>query len=266
MRTLLITSLLFLTTVSVQMAQADTTDALTPKKETFSFTGPTGTFDRAELQRGFIVYKNVCSMCHGLDQMRFGNLQGKGNSIHEIRESNLGLTKAEATAIAAEYTVPGLDDNGETIQKKATTVDKFPNPFPNEKAARAANNGAHPPDLSMVVKARKGEADYVYSLLTGYKDAPDGFELGEGHHYNPYFPGRKISMPPPLHTEGQVTYPDGTKATVDQMAHDVVAFLSWASEPESDDRKQMGIKVVFYLLVMAGVMYLAKRKIWKKLK
>lgn len=242
------------------------TDAKHPKDINFSFKGAFGTFKRAELQRGFEVYKNVCAACHGLDHLRFGNLQGKGKDIKDIRKSNLGLTKDEVTALAAEYKVPDLNADGEPIERKATAVDKFPKPYPNQKAARAANNGAYPPDLSMVVKARKDGADYLYSLLTGYEKAPEGVEVGEGRHYNPYFAGGQISMAQPLHTEGQVTYSDGTKATVDQMAHDVTAFLAWASEPESDDRKQTGIKVMFYLLIMSIVMYLSKRRIWADLK
>lgn len=252
-----------LVTISTAIAAGD---AKHPKEVDFSFKGAFGTFKRAELQRGFEVYKNVCASCHGIEHIRFGNLQGKGKTIHEIRESNLGLTKDEVTALAAEYKVADLNADGEPIERKATAVDKFPKPYPNQKAARAANNGAYPPDLSMVVKARKDGADYLYSLLTGYEKAPEGVEVGEGRHYNPYFPGGQISMAPPLHTEGQVTYADGTKATVEQMAHDVTAFLAWASEPESDDRKQTGIKVVFYLLIMSIVMYLSKRRIWSKVK
>lgn len=252
-----------LVTISTAIAAGD---AKHPKDVDFSFKGAFGTFKRAELQRGFEVYKNVCASCHGIEHIRFGNLQGKGKTIHEIRESNLGLTKDEVAALAAEYKVADLNADGEPIERKATAVDKFPKPYPNQKAARAANNGAYPPDLSMVVKARKDGADYLYSLLTGYEKAPEGVEVGEGRHYNPYFAGGQLSMAQPLHTEGQVTYSDGTKATVGQMAHDVTAFLAWASEPESDDRKQTGIKVVFYLLIMSIVMYLSKRRIWAEVK
>lgn len=258
-------STLALATLSVGTVLANT-DAKHPKEINFSFKGPFGTFKRAELQRGFEVYKNVCSSCHALEHLRIGNLQGKGKDIDDIRESNLGLTKDEVVALAAEYKVPDINADGEPIERKATAVDKFPKPYLNQKAARAANNGAYPPDLSMVVKARKFGADYVYSLLTGYEKAPEGIEVGEGRHYNPYFAGGQISMAQPLHTEGQVTYSDGTKATVDQMAHDVTAFLAWASEPESDERKQQGVKVMFYLLIMSIVMYLSKRRIWSDVK
>lgn len=264
MKNFKVTSLLC-TLVMLTSAYAES-DAHHPKKVDFTFKGPTGTFKRDELQRGFEVYKHVCSACHGLAHLRIGNLQGKGKNIHEVRKSNLGLTKDEVAALAAEYKVADLNADGEPIERKATAVDKFPAPFPNQKAARAANNGAYPPDLSMVVKARKGGADYVYSLLTGYQKAPQGVEIGEGRHYNPYFPGGQISMAQPLHTEGQVTYSDGTKATVEQMAYDVTAFLAWASEPESDDRKELGIKILFYLLIMTIIMYLSKRKIWADVK
>lgn len=242
------------------------TDALPPKKVNWPFNGPFGEFPIDGLQRGFLVYKQVCAACHGLDHLRYGNLAGKGRDIEAIRTSNLGLTMEEVKAIAADYTTPDLDDEGQKIDRKALPGDYFQNPYPNEKAARAANNGAAPPDLSMVVKARPGGADYVYSLLTGYQDAPKDVVVGEGRHYNPYFPGGKLSMPPPLLSEGQVTYPDGTVATVDQMAKDVVTFLTWASEPSADERKKLGVKVMFYLFILTGVLYLTKRRIWQRIK
>ncbi len=242
-------------------------DALPPKEQSWSFSGFTGTFDRAALQRGFQVYKEVCSSCHSLNELRYGNLAGKSTSpnkdkaLEEIRSSNLGLTMDEVKALAAEYKVPDTDDEGQPIERKALPSDHFVKPYPNEKAARAANNGALPPDLSLIVKARKGGADYVYSLLTGYQDAPSNVEVGVGRYYNPYFSGGQISMAPQL-TEGRVTYADGTKASVEQMAKDVVTFLAWASEPELEERRQMGVKVLWYLLALTIVFYLAKRKIW----
>lgn len=237
-----------------------------PKKMDWSFDGVTGTFDRAALQRGLQVYREVCSSCHALHHIRYGNLAGKGGTIEEIRRSNLGLTKDEAAAIAAEYKAKDINEEGEPVERKANLTDKFASPYANEKAARAANNGAFPPDLSLVVKARKGGADYVHSLLTGYEKPPKDVVVGEGRYYNPYFPDHQISMAPPLTTEGQVTYQDGTKATIDQMSKDVVTFLAWASEPEMEDRKQLGIKVMFYLFFFTLVLYLAKRKIWKDVK
>lgn len=234
-----------------------------PKKIEWSFDGPFGTFDRAALQRGLQVYREVCSSCHALHQIRFGNLMGNGKTTEEVRTSNLGLNEAEATAIAGEYKSKDLDEEGNPIDRKSKLTDKFPAPYPNEKAARAVNNGANPADLSMVVKARKGEADYVYSLLIGFDKAPEGVAVGTGQYYNHYFPGNLLSMAPPLHTDGQVTYADGTKATVDQMSKDVVTFLTWASDPSVEDRKQLGVKVLFYLFFLTIVFYMAKRKIWK---
>ncbi len=234
-----------------------------PKKVEWSFDGPFGTFDRAALQRGLQVYREVCSSCHALHQIRFGNLMGDGKTTEEVKTSNLGLKEAEAAAIAGDYKSKDLDDDGEPIERKSKLTDKFPAPYPNEKAARAANNGAYPADLSMVVKARKGESNYIYSLLTGFDTVPEGITVGTGQYYNHYFPGNLLSMAPPLHTDGQVTYVDGTVATVDQMAKDVVTFLTWTSDPSMEDRKQLGVKVLFYLFFLTLVFYLAKRKIWK---
>lgn len=247
------------------LCQADS-DAKHPKKVDWSFNGPFGTFDRAALQRGLQVYREVCSSCHAINHIRFGNLAGKGKDIDEIKASNLGLTKEEATAIASDYKVPDTDDDGQPTERKAKLTDYFPHPYPNDKAAQAANNGAIPPDLSTIVKARKGGADYVNSIITGYVTAPKDVVIGEGRYYNPYFAGSQISMAPPLTTEGQVTYQDGTKATIDQMAKDVVTFLAWASEPEMEDRKQLGFKVLFYLFFFTIILYLTKRKIWKDVK
>lgn len=234
-----------------------------PKKVDWSFNGPFGTFDRAALQRGLQVYREVCSSCHAIHQIRFGNLKGDGKNIEEIRTSNLGLTEAEAVAIAGEYKSKDLDDEGQPTERKSKLTDKFPAPYPNEKAARAVNNGANPADLSMVVKARVGEADYIYSLLMGFDKAPDDVTVGTGQYYNHYFPGNLLSMAPPLHSDGQVTYADGTKATIDQMAMDVTTFLTWASDPSMEDRKQLGVKILFYLFFLTIILYFAKRKIWK---
>lgn len=238
---------------------------MSPKKVDWPFDGITGTFSPHVLQRGFQVYKQVCAACHPLKHLRYSDLAGQGETIDEIRSSNLGLTLDEVKALAAEDQVPGLDDAGQPTQVKALPSNKIAEPFPNDKAARAANGGALPPDLSLIVYARKGGSDYVYSILTGFHHpVPQGVTVGEGRYYNPYFPGGQLSMPPPLH-EGAVTYGDGTKATIDQMAHDVVTFLTWASDPKATERKQTGIKVIFYLLAMTVVFYLAKRKIWKDL-
>jgi ubiquinol-cytochrome c reductase cytochrome c1 subunit len=223
-----------------------------PKVE-WSFDGPFGTYDRHALQRGLQVYREVCSVCHGLKYVAFRNL------------SDLGYDEDEIKAIAAEYTVvDGPDDEGEMFERPALPSDRIPSPFPNEKAAAAANNGAAPPDLSLMVKARDGGADYVHALLTGYAEPPADREVLEGQNYNLYFPGNMIAMAPPLF-EDAVEYADGTPATVEQMAFDVASFLAWTAEPEMEHRKRMGIKVVLFLLVFTGVLYAAKRKVWADL-
>jgi ubiquinol-cytochrome c reductase cytochrome c1 subunit len=220
----------------------------------WSFQGPTGTFDRTALQHGFQIYKQVCAACHGLDQVRFRDLAALGYNGEEIK------------AIAAEYKVPALDDAGEAIERPCLPTDKFPNPYKNEQAARAANNGAMPPDLSLMVKARVGGADYIDALLTGYEATPPkDVELGEGMNYNLYFPGNQIAMPPPL-SEGLVTYDDGSKPSVNQMAHDVATFLAWTAEPELETRKKMGYKVLLYFIVFTILMYFLKKQIWARVK
>jgi ubiquinol-cytochrome c reductase cytochrome c1 subunit len=222
----------------------------------WSFKGILGTFDRGELQRGFQVYKEVCSSCHGLKRVAYRNLRF------------LGFKEAEIKAIAANYQVTdGPNDEGEMFQRSARPSDNFVSPYPNEKAARAANNGASPPDLSLITKSRPGGANYVYSLLTGYTPPPPGMELdpNDTRHYNAYYPGYYISMAAPL-SEGQVTYADGAQATVAQMAHDVVAFLSWAAEPELESRKELGFKVLFYVLFMTAIFYVVNRRVWKDVK
>ena len=220
----------------------------------WSQEGVFGTFDRAALQRGYQVYKQVCSNCHSLRLLSYRNL------------SALGFDEKEVKAIAAGYTVTdGPNDQGEMYQRPARPSDAFVKPFPNEQAARAGNNGALPPDLSLIVKARHGHEDYIYSLLTGFGLSPvHGEKVADGMYYNPYFPGHQIAMPPPLQADS-VTYADGTKATVAQEARDVVQFLAWAAEPEMEARKQTGARVILFLVVFAGVMYLLKRSIWSKL-
>lgn len=232
-----------------------------PKDVSFSFDGPFGTYDRAALQRGFQVYKEVCSACHSLNRVAFHALADEGGP---------GFTEAQAKAIAAEYKIPaGPNDAGETVDAEGNPLtrpgilaDHFPPPFPNDAAARTANNGALPPDLSIIVKARKGGARYIYSLLTGFGETPPkDFKVIEGKYYNPYFPGWNISMPPPLNANS-VTYSDGTKATVEQEAHDVTTFLTWAAEPKMEERKRIGFGVMMFLVAFAGVLYLAYRKMW----
>ncbi|TAD88946.1 MAG: cytochrome c1 [Alphaproteobacteria bacterium] len=221
-----------------------------PRQQEWSFSGIFGTYDRAAVQRGFQVYKEVCSACHALMQKSYRHL------------SQIGFSEDEIRAIAAQYQVQdGPNDEGEMFERPARAADRFKRPFPNEQAARAANNGAYPVDLSLIVKARHDGANYVYSLLTGYKDAPAGKEVGEGMYYNPYFPGAQIGMASPLNPDA-VTYADGTKATVEQMAKDVTYFLAWAAEPELEARKRLGVQSVLFLIVLSCMLYAVKRKVW----
>ncbi len=225
-------------------------EAEPPVRESWPHQGIFGTFDRAALQRGFQVYKEVCSACHGTKYLAFRNLGA------------LGYTEDEVKAIAAEYTVvDGPNDQGEMFERPARPSDRKPLPYPNEQAARAANNGAYPPDLSLIVKARAGGENYIYSLLIGYEEPPAGVTVPDGMHYNKYFPGHFIAMPPILQPDG-VTYADGTKATVGQQARDVTQFLAWLAEPRLEDRKRTGIKAMLFLIVLTGLLYAYKRRVW----
>jgi ubiquinol-cytochrome c reductase cytochrome c1 subunit len=244
-------------------AHAADTSPLPPQKPGWSFDGPFGMYDRAALQRGFQVYKEVCSACHSLNRVAFAAMSSDNNSSGFF-------TGPQVKALAAAYKVPaGPNDKGETVDANGTALmrpgipaDHFPPPFPNEQAARTANSGALPPDLSVIVKARAGGADYVYSVVTGFhQKPPGGFKVLPNKYYNPYFNGWNISMPPPL-SPNQVTYSDGTKATVEQMAHDVVTFLSWAAEPTLEDRHRIGFGVTLFLLAFAGLLFLSYRRIW----
>jgi ubiquinol-cytochrome c reductase cytochrome c1 subunit len=221
-----------------------------PRGQKWSFDGIFGTPDLASAQRGFQVYAEVCSNCHAMHQLHYRDLTG------------LGLTDAEVTAVASTFTVPqGLNDQGEPKEGPATPANQFHSPFANQLASRAANNGAYPPDLSLIVNAREGGADYVYSILTGFADPPDGFTMQAGMNYNRNFPGHQIAMPKPLEDD-RVAYTDGTPTTVDQMARDVVTFLYWTSNPETAERKAMGVRVILFLVLLTGVTYLVKRKVW----
>jgi len=297
-------------------------EAAHPKQHHWSFDGPLGRVDKQAAQRGFQVYKEVCAACHSLKHVAFRNL------------ADLGFSEGEVKTIAAEYTVmDGPNDDGEMFERPGRPSDRFPSPYANEQAARASQNGAYPPDFSLITKARHDGPNYIYSLLTGYAEAPayectrlsdegacvkfhringeaaaakeeakkaaiaegaepaltvgdvlrcasvtkseeigkDGktstiqtcAEIGKGLYYNPYFPNRQIAMPAPLTSEGQVSYQDETKASVSQMAADLVHFLQWAAEPEMQARKQMGMKVMIFLLVMTGFFFVAKKRIWK---
>ena len=229
-----------------------------PKELHLASDGPFGRFDKQQLQRGFQVYKEVCSACHSLRHVAFRDLAA------------LGYNEAEIKAIAAGFQVPGVDPNtGEDTTRPGLATDYFPKPYPNDIAARAANNNAEPPDLSLMAKARHDGAAYVYSLLTGFqkqpaeliKKFPDS-KTPAGLHYNPYFANLNLAMAPPLTGTDQVSYGDGTKATVDQMAKDVSAFLVWTAEPKLDKRKQTGWPVLGFLLFATVLAYLAKQQVW----
>ncbi len=216
----------------------------------FSFDGIFGTYDRASAQRGFQIYKEVCANCHAMHLLSYRNLRA------------LGLTEAQVAAIAATVQIQdGPNDEGQMFERPGRPSDRFRSPFPNPQAARAANNGALPPDLSVIAKARAGGADYLYALLTGYGDPPAGVTVMEGMNYNRYFPGHQIAMAAPLN-EGQVEFSDGTPSTLENMARDVSTFLQWAAEPELEERRAMGIKIILFLTVLAGLAYAVKRKIW----
>lgn len=229
-------------------------DARAPKKVDWSFSGPFGRYDKAELQRGFQIYKEVCASCHSLRLVAFRNL------------ADLGFSEAEVKAIAAGYEVEdGPNDDGEMYMRPARPSDRFPSPFANIQEARLANNGAAPPDLSLMAKARMGGADYIFSLLTGYEEAPAHVQLASGMNYNPYFAGGQIAMAPPL-SDDIVTYADGTPATVEQMAHDVTAFLMWAAEPKLEDRTSLGFRVMIFLVILSVLLYFVNRKVWAPVK
>jgi len=235
-----------------------------PKELHLASNGPLGRFDRQQLQRGFQVYKEVCSACHSLHQVAFRDLTG------------IGFTDPEVKAIASQWAieVPSVNpETGEPATRKALPADKFPDPYANEVAARAANNNALPPDLSLMTKARHDGAAYIHSLLTGYQEQPAELlkkfpdsKTGVGLHYNPYFANLNIAMPPPLVAEGQVTYADGTKASVDQMAQDVAAFLVWTAEPKLENRHRTGVAVLIFLLIATTLGFLAYRNVWSGVK
>jgi ubiquinol-cytochrome c reductase cytochrome c1 subunit len=229
-------------------------EAEKPAPQQWSFEKVFGTFDRGALQRGFQVYKEVCSTCHALQHTRYEKLKA------------LGFSEAEVTAIAAEDEIPGpLNDEGEPTTVKAKPADYMKRPYANEKVARAANNGANPVDLSLITKARKFGPDYVYGILTGYVKPPQGFQLMTGMHYNKAFSGYQIAMADPL-SEGRVTFVDGTKASVTQMAHDVTTFLAWTAEPEMEDRKRLGLTVLIVLAVFTSMLYALMRRAWCRVK
>jgi len=224
-------------------------------KNNWSFEGVFGTFDRASLQRGYQVYQEVCSGCHSVQHLSYRNLSEKGGPEFLLDE---------AKAIAAQFEVTdGPNEDGEMFVRPGRLSDKFVSPFQNVKAAAAANGGAYPPDMSVLVKARKGGADYIYSLLLGYEEAPAGYELDDGVYYNKYMSGHKIMMAEPL-SDGAIEYIDGTKTSKAQMAKDITTFLVWASDPHLEARHKMGFKVFFYLIILLTLVYLSKQKVWSR--
>ena len=232
------------------------------KKTDWSFNGPFGMFDRAQLQRGFQIYKEVCSACHSMNRVAFHALSDEGGP---------GFSEAQVKALAAAVQVPKEPDTktgathndaGERIKRPGIPADPMVGPaYENEIAARAVYNGALPPDLSLMAKAREGGPDYIHSVLTGFVPAPAGFKVLENKYYNEYFPGHNISMPPPLKAN-IVTYSDGTPATLDQEAQDVSAFLMWAAEPKLEQRHHIGVAVMIFLLGLSTLLFLAYRKMW----
>jgi len=246
-------------------------EAEAPPLQRWSFSGPFGLYDTAQLQRGFKIYREVCSTCHGLKLVAFRNLSDPGGP---------GFSEAQAATIASGFQVTdGPNDKGEMFQRPGKISDYFPPPFANDQAARAALGGKLPPDMSVLAKARgyergfpwfifeaftdyqEGGPDYIHALLNGYTDPPAGFSLPPGGQYNKYFPGYAIGMPKPL-SDGQVEYTDGTPTTVDQYGRDVAAFLMWAAEPTLDARKRLGFQVMMFLIVFTALLYFTKRRVW----
>ena len=224
-------------------------------KNNWSFEGVFGTFDRASLQRGYQVYQEVCSGCHSAKHLSYRNLSEKGGPE---------FSPEEVKAIAAQFEVTdGPNEDGEMFTRPGRLSDKFISPFPNVKAASVANGGAYPPDMSVLAKARKGGANYIYSLLMGYEEAPAGYELDDGVYYNKYMPGQKIKMAEPI-SDGIVEYADGTETSKAQIARDVTTFLVWAADPHLEARHKIGFKVFFYLIILLTLVYLSKQKVWSR--
>lgn len=221
----------------------------------WTFSGLFGTFDRASLQRGYQVYTEVCSGCHSVQHLSYRNLTEKGGPEFSAEEAKL---------MASQFEVEdGPNSDGEMFMRPARLSDKFVKPYPNIESSTAANGGAYPPDMSVLAKARAGGADYIYSLLLGYEDAPEGFELDDGVYYNKYMPGNKIKMSEPV-SEGIVEYADGTASSKEQVAKDVTAFLVWASEPHLEAQHKMGFKTIVYLIILITLVYMSKQKVWSR--
>ena len=250
-------------------ASAQIGEQTPPPRLKWSFAGPFGKYDEAQLQRGFKIYREVCANCHSLEMVAFRNLADAGGP---------GFTEAQAEAVAAEYKVKDLDDQGNQIERAGRLADRFPPPFANELVAKSTY-GVAPPDMSTLAKARSFQRgfpwfvfdmitqyqeqgpDYIAAYINGYTEAPKGFAVPQGAHYNEYFPGHNTAMPPPLQ-DGQVTYDDGSPQTVQQYSKDVAAFLMWAAEPHLVARKRIGFQVIIFLIVLSGLLYFTKKKVW----
>ena len=238
---------------SVSVISAEKVEYL---KTDWTFKGLFGKFDRASLQRGYQVYTEVCAACHSMKYLSYRNLSEKGGPEFSV---------AQAKAIAASFEVTdGPNADGEMFQRPGKLSDKFVMPYENVKAAEAANGGAYPPDMSVLVKARGGGVDYIYSLLQGYEEAPSGMILDDGVHYNKYMYGNKIKMSAPL-SDGIIEYSDGTNPSVEQMSKDVTTFLMWAAEPSLEARHQMGFKAIVYLIILTILVYFSMKRIWSRI-
>jgi ubiquinol-cytochrome c reductase cytochrome c1 subunit len=251
MKSVWFASILIVGGLCIEGVKANVESAALPLQE-WTFSGPFGTFDKAQLQRGFQVYKEVCGACHSMKSLSYRNL------------SALGFSEAEIKAIARKDTLPGgVNEAGELVDRPGLPSDHFHSPYANPQAARAANNGSLPPDLSLIASARKGGPDYIHAYITGYQDPPEGVKLGEGMYYNLYFHGNQSAMAPPL-SDGLVTFSDGTTATMDQMSRDVSAYLYWAANPHMEERKQMGVMVLLYMIIFTALMYMTMKRIWSR--
>ena len=249
----LILSIIFFTITFNSVRSEEKVELL---KIDWSFKGVTGKFDRASLQRGYQVYTEVCASCHSMNLVSYRNLGEPGGPEFSVEQ---------VKAIAANFEVEdGPNSDGEMFTRPGRPSDKFVSPYPNVQAATAANGGAYPPDMSVLVKARKGGSDYIYSVLMGYEDPPAGFELEDGVYYNKYMDGQKIKMSNPL-SEGIVTYADGTQTSQAQMAKDVTTFLTWTAEPHLETRHKMGVKVIIFLTIFTLLVYLSMRRIWSRI-
>ena len=225
-------------------------------KVDWSFKGYLGKFDRGSLQRGYQVYTEVCAACHSMKYLSYRNLSQPGGPE---------FSEQQAKIIASQFEVTdGPNSDGEMFTRPGRLSDKFVGPYPNEQAATAANGGAYPPDMSVLVKARKGGADYIYSVLMGYEDPPSGIILDDGVYYNKYMPGNKIKMSQPL-MSGSVEYIDGTVSSEEQMSKDVVAFLAWAAEPHLEARHKIGFRAIIYLLIITVLVYFSMKKLWSRI-